>query len=128
MFIGHDLALVRQVSHRIIVMYRGEIVEVMNSKDLTTDAAHPYTQVLLEAVFDVYEDREERRKLLERNANDSREDVPGCKFAPRCRYATERCREEDPKLREIGEEHFAACHRLAGLTAAEGGAGPETGK
>ncbi|MCR5538061.1 MAG: ABC transporter ATP-binding protein [Lachnospiraceae bacterium] len=128
MFIGHDLALVRQVSHRIIVMYRGEIVEVMNSKDLTTDAAHPYTQVLLEAVFDVYEDREERRKLLERNANDSREDVPGCKFAPRCRYATERCREEDPKLREIGEEHFAACHRLAELTAAEGGAGPETGK
>ena len=112
LFIGHDLALVRQVSHRIVVMYRGEIVEVINSRDLTTKAAHPYTQVLLEAIFDVYEDRDERRKLLERNANESREDVPGCKFAPRCRFATGRCREEDPDLREIGPEHFAACHML----------------
>ena len=112
LFIGHDLALVRQVSHRIMVMYRGEIVEVMNSRDLTENAAHPYTKVLLEAVFDVYEDREARRKLLERNANESREDVPGCKFAPRCRYATDRCRTEDPKLKEIGKDHFAACHML----------------
>ncbi|MBR0401572.1 MAG: ABC transporter ATP-binding protein [Lachnospiraceae bacterium] len=112
MFIGHDLALVRQVSHRIVVMYRGEIMEIMNSRSLTEDAAHPYTQVLLEAVFEVYEDRNERRKLLERNANESREDVPGCKFAPRCRYAQERCFTEDPALRRIDEDHYAACHRI----------------
>ena len=70
-FIGHDLALVRQVSHRIIIMYRGEIVEILRSRTLTGEAAHPYTKVLLEAVFEIYEDREKRRKILEKNANES---------------------------------------------------------
>ena len=111
-FIGHDLALVRQVSHRIIIMYRGEIAEVLNSKKLTEDAAHPYTKVLLEAVFEVYEDRETRRRILEKNANESREAVTGCKFSPRCRYATPYCRENRPDLRRVGKDHFAACHRL----------------
>lgn len=120
LFIGHDLALVRQVSHRIIVMYCGEIVEVMRSRYLTEEASHPYTRVLLEAVFDVYEDRQERRKLLERNANESREDVPGCKFAPRCRHATQRCREEKPTLCQIGPEHFAACHLLPAMATEAG--------
>ena len=109
-FIGHDLALVRQISHRIIIMYRGEIVEILNSRRLTEEAVHPYTKVLLEAVFEIYEDRENRRKILEKNANESRESVPGCKFSPRCRYATNRCKAERPELRQIGEEHFAACH------------------
>ncbi|MBQ8304805.1 MAG: ABC transporter ATP-binding protein [Blautia sp.] len=113
LFIGHDLALVRQISHRIVVMYQGEIVEVMNSRELTETAAHPYTKVLLEAVFDVYEDRNERRRMLEQNANESREDVPGCKFAPRCRYATDDCMRNRPELHRIGEDHLAACHRLA---------------
>lgn len=111
-FIGHDLALVRQVSHRIIIMYRGEIVEILRSRTLTGEAAHPYTKVLLEAVFEIYEDREKRRKILEKNANESRDSVPGCKFSPRCRYATENCWKERPLLRQIGESHFAACHRL----------------
>ena len=112
LFIGHDLALVRQMSHRIVVMYRGEVMEVMKSRNLTEEAAHPYTRVLLEAIFDVYEDREKRRELLERNTNESREDLPGCKFAPRCRYATEYCKTADPVLRKIKEDHYAACHRL----------------
>ena len=109
-FIGHDLALVRQISHRIIIMYSGEIVEAISSRDLTREAAHPYTKVLLEAVFEVYENRDERRKLLENNANESRRPVPGCKFAPRCRYASEECAENRPQLKEIGKDHFAACH------------------
>ncbi len=111
-FIGHDLALVRQVSHRIIIMYRGEIVEIINSRNLTEEAAHPYAKVLLDAVFEVREDRETRRKMLENNANESTESVPGCKFSPRCRYATDYCRENRPVLQKIGEDHFAACHLL----------------
>ena len=115
LFIGHDLALVRQVSHRIIVMYRGEVMEIMKSRNLAEEAAHPYTQVLLEAIFDVYEDRGKRREMLERNTSESREEVPGCKFAPRCRYATGYCKQVDPVLKKITEDHYAACHRLETL-------------
>ena len=57
------------------------------------------------------------RKLLENNANESTESVPGCKFSPRCRYATDYCRANRPVLKKIGEDHFAACHLLNEKTA-----------
>ncbi len=112
LFIGHDLALVQRVSQRILVMYLGNIVEVLDSRSLVNDAVHPYTRVLLDAVFDVYEDRNRRREILEKNTEESRADVRGCKFAPRCPMCTERCMKEAPELRLIKGNHMAACHAV----------------
>ncbi|MBS0559271.1 MAG: ABC transporter ATP-binding protein [Proteobacteria bacterium] len=112
LFIAHDLAVVRSVSHRIAVMYAGRIVETADRRALFETPRHPYTRALLAAVPVPVPGRPPRPRIA--GELPSLLDPPkGCAFHPRCPLAVERCRVETPALRTVGERHAAACH-LAG--------------
>ena len=113
LFIAHDLAVVRHISDRIGVMYLGQLVEVTKSTDLYHTPLHPYTQALLSAIpiTDYYEEKKRKRIPLQGEVPSPMHMPPGCPFNPRCPYATERCRTEVPKLREVMPDHFVSCHK-----------------
>lgn len=108
-FICHDLALVSLFSHRIAVMYLGNIVEKIDGNKLT-EAKHPYTKALLKAVFSL---DNKQNKNIETLFGDipSPLDLPkGCPFQNRCKYCKDICKQEKPKLKEISANHHVACH------------------
>ena len=113
LFIGHDLAFVRSVTNRVVIMYLGRVVETIESQRLEQECVHPYTQALLNSVFDVYCDQTREVELLEGEPPSPLDLPEGCPFAPRCPYAADRCRRELPPLRPIGAGHTVACFREA---------------
>jgi oligopeptide/dipeptide ABC transporter ATP-binding protein len=115
-FITHDLAVVRQISHRVLVMYMGEVVELADNETLFTRPRHPYTRALLNAVPHADPERrpEVAPEMVPIEGEVSGERPPGCPFHPRCAYAVARCREEMPLSRRVdGVE--VACHRAEEL-------------
>ena len=109
-FIAHDLAVVKNISDRIAVMYLGKICEVSSSDDLYRNPAHPYTDVLLSSI-PVPDPTVEVKKISVEGEPPSPVSPPaGCRFNPRCPHASDRCRSEEPTLREIEPGHFVACH------------------
>jgi peptide/nickel transport system ATP-binding protein len=109
-FIAHDLAVVKNVSDRIVVMYLGKICEIAPSNDLYSRPAHPYTKVLIDSI-----------PVPDPEATLAHRDVvgeppspvlppPGCRFNTRCQHADDRCRSEEPELRDLGGGHYVACH------------------
>jgi peptide/nickel transport system ATP-binding protein len=112
-FIAHDLSVVRQISDRVAVMYLGKLAEIGPAEDIIHQPAHPYTEALLSSV--PLPDIRMRGRM---NRIELAGDVPspvsppsGCRFHPRCRYATDRCRTEEPVLVPHGPEgRMAACH------------------
>lgn len=110
LFVAHDLAVVRHISRRIMVMYLGQIVELGDAKGICQAPAHPYTQALLSAVPVVDPASKRRRILLAGDVPSPINPPTGCPFHPRCPIAEERCHREKPQLREIAPGHFAACH------------------
>ncbi|MDP9284422.1 MAG: dipeptide ABC transporter ATP-binding protein [Actinomycetota bacterium] len=114
-FIAHDLGIVHHVSDRIAVMYLGVIVELGGSDDLFTHPIHPYTEALLSAIpaIEANEDEQEaprERIVLEGEVPSPIDPPAGCRFHPRCAYATEICRVEQPQLELHRNGRFAACH------------------
>jgi len=111
-FIAHDLGVVHHVSDRIAVMYLGVIVEIGPSDPLFLNPVHPYTEALLSAIPAIEGDEEVRREriVLEGEVPSPVNPPSGCRFHPRCRYATEICRTELPPLNDHGGGRFAACH------------------
>jgi peptide/nickel transport system ATP-binding protein len=111
LFIAHDLAVVRQLAHRIAVMYFGRIVELAPAESLIRSARHPYTQALLSAVPEPDPSRQRTRIVLRGDPPRPTEPPPGCPFASRCfhQMKNERCVTELPPLRVVGESQVA-CH------------------
>ena len=109
MFITHDLSVVNHFSDDIAVMYLGKLVEKAPSEELFTHPMHPYTQALLSAI-PVPDLRKRRERIILKGEVTSPIDLPDeCRFAKRCPYASDKCREHDPELREIAPNHFVAC-------------------
>ena len=109
-FISHNLSVVRHVSDRIAVMYLGQIVELSDYRELFSRPLHPYTQALLSAIPLAKLDVQRERIILEGDVPSPIEPPNVCRFAGRCRHATDMCRTTPPALREILPGHFAACH------------------
>ena len=111
-FIAHDLGVVRQVSDRIAVMYLGKIVELSPAEELYTRPIMPYTEALLSAVPIPDPDLAEKREriVLEGDVPSPINPPTGCRFHPRCRYATDICKQTEPPLVDYGNSHLAACH------------------
>jgi peptide/nickel transport system ATP-binding protein len=116
-FIAHDLSVVRQVSTRTAVMYLGSIVESGPTEEIFNSPRHPYSEALISAVPSADLDRTNRREriVLQGDVPSPINPPSGCRFHPRCRYATERCRVERPKLAEIEPGRLVACHHPVGV-------------
>lgn len=112
MFITHDLSVVKYISNSILVMYLGQTVERCESQRLFENPVHPYTKALLSAVPvpDIHKKTE--RIILKGELTSPINPRPGCRFASRCIYAREECRQKEPVLEEVEPGHLAACHLL----------------
>ncbi|KIX13673.1 ABC transporter ATP-binding protein [Dethiosulfatarculus sandiegensis] len=111
MFIGHDLSVVKYVSDRVAVMYLGKVVELVSAGKLFSEPKHPYTEALMSAVPVPDPDFEMKRILLQGDVPSPVNPPSGCHFHPRCQYARDICKEKIPEYRDLGGEHFVACHR-----------------
>ncbi len=109
-FIAHDLAVVKNISDRVQVMYLGKICEVGQSDDLYRNPAHHYTSVLLNSIPVPDPDVEVMQRDIIGEPPSPVLPPPGCRFHTRCPAAQDRCRSEEPQLREVAERHFVACH------------------
>lgn len=109
MFITHDLSVVNHFSDDIAVMYLGKLIEKAPSEELFAHPTHPYTQALLSAIPIPSLDNRRERILLKGEITSPIEPPKACRFANRCPYATDRCRSEEPQLKEISPGHFVSC-------------------
>ncbi|WKY44223.1 ABC transporter ATP-binding protein [Eubacteriaceae bacterium ES2] len=111
-FISHDLALVQNLCDRIVVMYLGEIVEIIEREGLGRQNHHPYTRELLNSVFSLHGERNRSLNMIAGEPPSLIKRPAGCSFASRCSGAFERCLTEKPKLIKKQKGHFLACHRF----------------
>jgi len=110
LFVAHDLSVVEHISDRVAVMYVGRLVEMANAEALYNNPMHPYTEALLSAVPKPDPRNPAKRVPLTGQVPDPSNPPSGCYFHPRCPYARDVCETETPELRELGPDHFVACH------------------
>ena len=110
LFITHDLSVVRYISDRILVMYVGKIVETGNTEEIFRSPRHPYTEALLSAVPRMTLGRRGKRLVLGGEVPNPADPPSGCYFHPRCLYAREICKNEEPEMTVVGQTRYAGCH------------------
>lgn len=110
LFIGHDLAAVAHISHRIAVMYLGKIVEVADSLDLCAHPRHPYTQALFAASLPSHPDDQQDELVLSGEVPSALHPPAGCRFHPRCPFVMPQCAEDEPLLQEVAPGHLVSCY------------------
>ncbi|PXW36154.1 UNVERIFIED_CONTAM: peptide/nickel transport system ATP-binding protein [Williamsia faeni] len=109
-FIAHDLAVVKNLSDRVVVMYLGKVCEVAATEELFSSPVHPYTRALIDSVPEPDPTAVVSQAQLEGDLPSPMNPPSGCRFRTRCPSAQERCALEEPEIREIRPGHFAACH------------------
>jgi oligopeptide/dipeptide ABC transporter ATP-binding protein len=109
LFISHDLGVVRHISDRVIVMYLGNIVEIADKKSLFENPQHPYTKALLSAIPAPTRKQKKDRVILKGDVPSPINPPTGCRFHTRCPIATEQCKVNTPKLRQVGTGQYVAC-------------------
>ena len=109
MFITHDLSVVNHFAHDIAVMYLGRLIEKAPSEELFANPVHPYTQALLSAIPVPQLNKSRERIVLQGEITSPINPPKACRFAQRCPYATDQCRQAEPPLKEISPNHFVAC-------------------
>ncbi len=115
LFISHDLSVVEHISDRVAVMYVGKLVESASTAELYVNPRHPYTEALLSSVPKPDPRVRTDSVPLAGEVADPAHPPSGCYFHPRCRYCVDRCKSEEPSLREISVDHFVSCHRAEEL-------------
>lgn len=122
LFISHDLGVVRHISDRVIVMYLGKFVEVADKKSLFTNPQHPYTKALLSAIPSIDVDHKKERIILSGDVPSPIDPPTGCRFHTRCPFATDKCKNEEPELRQtdlMQDGHVSACHYMEEIASGE---------
>jgi len=109
-FIAHDLAVVKNISDRVAVMYLGKLCETAPSDALYSDPAHPYTELLIDSIPIPDPDRAAAGTAIRGEPPSPLAPPSGCRFHPRCPSADDRCAEVEPEIRQIAPDHFVACH------------------
>ncbi|KKN20651.1 hypothetical protein LCGC14_0933370 [marine sediment metagenome] len=110
LFIAHDLSVIEHISDRVAVMYVGKIVEMAETEELFLSPQHPYTEALLSAVPKPDPRLKMERIILSGEVANPANPPSGCYFHPRCRYAKEICKKENPQLKETNPKHQVSCH------------------
>jgi len=111
LFISHNLSVVQHISHRIVVMYLGKVVELSTSETIFGGALHPYTEALLSSTPIPDPDLKKKRIVLEGGVPSPANPPTGCRFHPRCPVVMPRCSQVEPALIDAGDGHLAACHK-----------------
>lgn len=110
MFITHNLSVVKHISNEIMVMYLGQCIEKASSRELFKNPLHPYTQALLDSIpVPRLQGRNRKRQSIKGEIVSPIDPAPGCRFAPRCPRATEKCMGHDIPLKNVSENHQVAC-------------------
>lgn len=112
--ITHDMGIIAKMTTRVVVMYAGNICEIAKTEDLYEHPRHPYTALLLAAVPRL--DRKKTLSVIPGNIPNLIEPPSGCRFHPRCKYATDKCSEGQPPLEQIDQDHYVACYQANFIT------------
>ncbi len=110
LFVAHDLSVIKYISDRVVVMYLGKIVEIADKKEFFANTLHPYAQALISAVPVPNPDYKKKRIILQGDVPSPANPPKGCRFHPRCSKVMKICSEVEPKLKEVKDGHFCACH------------------
>ena len=111
-FISHDMSVIKHISTNIGVMYLGQMIEKAPKTEIFKNPLHPYTVALLSAIPSVNIREKKEKIILKGEIGSPVNPKPGCRFAPRCPFATDQCRGENPVFEEVKPDHFVACHRV----------------